>query len=518
LKPKREKKIASRTSVLSRTPIRRVLVANRGEIAVRIMRACRALGVEAAAVFSEADRAAPHVALADRAAGIGPAAARESYLSIERILEAGRRLEVDAVHPGYGFLAENAAFAEAVRGAGWTWIGPPPEAIRAMGEKTEARRAMVAAGVPVVPGTAAPLGTLEEARARAAEIGYPVLIKAAAGGGGRGMRQVAEEARLEGALRAARNEAGSAFGDPAVYLEKYVPEARHVEIQVFADREGRTIHLGERECSIQRRHQKVLEEAPAPGLDPATRTTMGEEAVRAARAVAYEGAGTVEFLLAPDGAFWFLEMNTRIQVEHPVTEMVTGIDLVALQLRIATGEPLPLTQDDLELRGHAVECRIAAEDPAAGFRPATGTVNPFRPPGGPGVRFDAGVEAGSEVTPHYDPLLAKCVTWGPSREEALDRMRVALAETTIGGVTTNLPLQRALVDHPDVRARRVHTRWLELHLDEILARMAEDRRPEEPLAAALAAWAAHTGGRTVGAAPPPAGLSAWRREHWVWVR
>ncbi len=505
-------------SLYARGPLRRVLVANRGEIAVRLIRACRRLGVEAAAVFSDADRGAPHVALADRAAGIGPAPARESYLSIERILEAGRRLDVDAVHPGYGFLAENAAFAEAVEEEGWTWIGPPPAAIRAMGEKTEARRAMRSAGVPVVPGTAGPVASLDEARAGAALVGYPVLLKAAAGGGGRGMRRVENEAGLEGALRAARNEAGSAFGDPTVYLEKYVPEARHVEIQVFADREGRTIHLGERECSIQRRHQKLIEEAPAPGLEQAARARMGAEAVRAARAVSYQGAGTVEFLLAPDGEFWFLEMNTRIQVEHPVTEMVTGIDLVALQLMVAAGEPLPLSQESLELRGHAVECRIAAEDPAAGFRPATGTVTAFRPPGGPGVRFDSGIERGSEVTPHYDPLLAKCVAWGRTRDEALDRMRAALAETTIGGVTTNLPLQRALVDHPDVRAGRVHTRWLERRLDEVLARMAEARRPDEPLAAALAAWAAHTGERPVLPSLPPAGLSAWRRERWVWVR
>jgi acetyl-CoA carboxylase biotin carboxylase subunit len=516
LKCKRDKKMTVEPH--RPRPFRRVLVANRGEIAVRVIRACRGLGIEAAAVFSEADQGAPHVALADRAAEIGPAPARESYLSIERILDAGRRMDVDAVHPGYGFLAENAAFAEAVEAEGWVWIGPPPLAIRAMGEKTEARRAMQAAGVPVVPGTAEPLASLDEARARAALVGYPVLLKAAAGGGGRGMRRVEGEAGLEGALRAARNEARSAFGDPTVYLEKFVSEARHVEIQVFADREGRTIHLGERECSIQRRHQKVLEEAPAPGLDEAVRARMGAVAVRAALAVSYEGAGTVEFLLAPDGEFWFLEMNTRIQVEHPVTEMVTGLDLVALQLRVAAGEPLPLTQEAVELHGHAIECRIAAEDPAAGFRPATGTVTALRLPGGPGIRFDGGIETGSEVTPHYDPLLAKCVAWGRTRDEALDRMRAALAETTIGGVTTNLSLQRALVDHPDVRAGRVHTRWLERGLDEILAQMAEARWPGEPLAAALAAWAVHTGGGPVRPSPPPTGLSAWRRERWVWVR
>ncbi|MGH7572590.1 MAG: biotin carboxylase N-terminal domain-containing protein, partial [Gemmatimonadota bacterium] len=315
--------------------MRRVLVANRGEIAVRVIRACRRVGAEAIAVYSRADRRAPHVGLAHRAVEIGEAPARESYLSVERILAAARKTGADAVHPGYGFLAENAEFAEAVAGAGLTWVGPRPGAIRAMGEKTTARRRMEDAGVPVVPGTAKPLAGLDDARARAAEIGYPVLLKAAAGGGGRGMRRVEEEAGLEAALRSARGEAESAFGDPTVYLEKYVPEARHVEIQVFADRDGRTIHLGERECSVQRRHQKVLEEAPAPGLDTSTRERMGAEAVKAARAVGYEGAGTVEFLLGPDGDFWFLEMNTRIQVEHPVTEMVTGIDLVALQLEVA---------------------------------------------------------------------------------------------------------------------------------------------------------------------------------------
>ncbi|MGH7564196.1 MAG: acetyl-CoA carboxylase biotin carboxylase subunit [Gemmatimonadota bacterium] len=497
---------------------RRVLVANRGEIAVRVIRACRRVGAEAIAVYSRADRGAPHVGLADRAVEIGEGPARESYLSIERILAAARKTSADAVHPGYGFLAENAEFAEAVAAQGLTWVGPPPVAIRAMGEKTTARRRMEEAGVPVVPGTAEPLGGLDEARGRAAEIGYPVLLKAAGGGGGRGMRRVEEEAGLEAALRSARGEAESAFGDPAVYLEKYVPEARHVEIQVFADRAGSTIHLGERECSLQRRHQKVLEEAPAPGLDRATRERMGALAVKAARAVGYEGAGTVEFLLAPDGAFWFLEMNTRIQVEHPVTEMVTGVDLVALQLQVAAGERLPFDQDAVELHGHAIECRIVAEDPAAGFRPGTGTITGYRPSAGPGIRFDSGIESGVAVSPHYDPLLAKCIAWGRTREEALARIKGALSETVIEGVTTNLSLQRALLDEPDVLAGRVHTRWLEQNLDAILRRMADERRPEEPLAAALAAWSSHTASPVRRSAGDGMAIAGWREESWVWYR
>ncbi|MGH7551267.1 MAG: acetyl-CoA carboxylase biotin carboxylase subunit [Gemmatimonadota bacterium] len=495
-----------------------MLIANRGEIAVRIIRACRRTGALPIAVYSPADRRAPHVELADMALEIGAPPARESYLSIERILEAARKAGADAVHPGYGFLAENAEFAEAVAGAGLTWVGPPPVAIRTMGEKTTARRKMKEAGVPVVPGTTKPLTEGEEARARAAEIGYPVLLKAAAGGGGRGMRRVDEEAGLEAALRSARGEAESAFGDPAVYLEKLVPEARHVEIQVFADREGRTVHLGERECSLQRRHQKVLEEAPAPGLDPATRERMGEAAVKAARAVGYEGAGTVEFLLGPDGGFWFLEMNTRIQVEHPVTEMTAGIDLVALQLRIAAGGSLPFVQRELELRGHAVECRIVAEDPAAGFRPSTGAITGYRPPAGPGVRFDSGIEAGVVVSPHYDPLLAKCVTWGRTREEALERMQGALAETVVEGVTTNIGLQRALLEEPEVREGRVHTRWLERNMDGILRRMAEARRPDEPLAAVLAAWSRQLERRIAAPVQDGRRIAGWREGSWVWYR
>lgn len=500
--------------------IRRVLVANRGEIAVRVMRACRRLGIETAAVFSTADARSPHVWLADRAVEIGPAPARESYLSIERILEAAARLDADAIHPGYGFLAENADFASAVAAAGRTWIGPPPGAIRAMGEKTAARRAMKAAGVPVIPGTVAPVDDPAAARTAAREIGYPVLLKAAAGGGGRGMRRVEEPEEMTPALAAASREAAGAFGDPAVYLEKYLPDARHVEVQIMADNHGAVIHLGDRECSLQRRHQKIFEEAPAPHLAAATAAAMGEVAVRAARAVGYAGAGTVEFLLAESGAFYFLEMNTRIQVEHPVTEMVTGMDLVALQIRVAADEPLPLRQEEITFSGHAVECRLAAEDPAAGFLPAAGPVDRYREPAGPGVRFDSGIEAGVTVSPHYDPLLAKLIAWGRTRDEALARARGALDETVIGGVTTNRAFQRALLDEPDVRAGKVHTRWLEEHAGDVLARMADRRRQDAPLAAGLAAWSLETARVPRSVAPVDAGQPdrgrAWRSAaRWV---
>ena len=485
----------------------RVLVANRGEIAVRVLRACREAGLPTATVFSAADRGSPHVWLADRGVEIGPAPARVSYLDVERILDAAREVEAGSVHPGYGFLAENAEFAEAVEAAGLVWIGPPASAIRAMGEKTAARRAMDAVGVPVIPGTLDPLGDAEAALTAAGRAGYPVLLKAVAGGGGKGMRVVAGADEMPGAFRAASSEAAGAFGDPAVYLERYLPEARHVEIQVLADHRGRAIHLGERECSLQRRHQKVLEEAPAPDLGPGLRERIGEVAVRAAEAVGYAGAGTVEFLLGPDGSFWFLEMNTRLQVEHPVTECVTGIDLVRAQLAIAAGGPLPLQQDELVLTGHAIECRIAAEDPARGFLPATGRIAAYSEPGGPGVRVDSGVRAGTEVTPHYDPLLLKLVVHGRDRDEALDRMSRALAELEIVGVTTNIGFQRALVAHPDVRAGAVHTRWLEARADEIVEMAAAMRGETEPLAAALAAWRQVEEG-----AAPALELSAGRRD------
>jgi acetyl/propionyl-CoA carboxylase alpha subunit len=381
-----------------------------------------------------------------------------------------------------------------------------------MGEKTAARRAMQAAGVPVVPGTLEPVAESGAARRAAAETGYPVLLKAAAGGGGKGMRVVNGAAELDDAFAAASREAQGAFGDPALYLERYISEARHVEIQVLADRSGRAIHLGERECSLQRRHQKVLEECPAPGLGLDTRERMGAVAVRAAEAVGYVGAGTVEFLLAPDGGFWFLEMNTRLQVEHPVTEMVTGVDLVRAQLAIAAGGGLPIEQDQVRLAGHAIECRIAAEDPARGFLPSTGRIRAYAEPAGPGVRVDSGVAAGSEITPHYDPLLLKVVAHGRDRVEALARMGRALAELDVGGIRTNVGFHRALVSHPAVREGRVHTRWLEEHASEVLEAEGAMRRDSEPLAAALAAWLEAE--RPPGAAPPrragDGGGSRWR--------
>jgi acetyl-CoA carboxylase biotin carboxylase subunit len=489
----------------------KVLVANRGEIAVRVLRACRDAGVPTVAVFSTADRGALHVRAAGEALEIGPAPARESYLAIEGILDAARRSGAGAVHPGYGFLAENAGFAEAVEAAGLIWIGPPPDAIRAMGEKTAARRAMEAAGVPVVPGTAEPLADVGAATQAARQAGYPVLLKAAAGGGGKGMRIVHDSDALAPAFAAASREALGAFGDASIYLEKYLAEARHVEIQILADRDGRTVHLGERECSLQRRHQKVVEESPAPGLDATTRERMGEVAVRAARAVGYVGAGTVEFLLAPDGSFWFLEMNTRLQVEHPVTESVTGIDLVAAQLSIAAGEDLPLAQEDVLLRGHAIECRIAAEDPARGFLPATGRIEAYREPGGPGVRVDSGVAAGSVVSPHYDPLLLKVISHGRDRPEALARMGRALAELEVVGVATNAGFQRALLAQPEVVAGRVHTRWLEDNAERVVETAADLRRQGEPLAAALAAWSrVEDGPRAPAPAPVAIERGRWR--------
>src|SRR3954449_8257443 len=430
----------------------RVLIANRGEIALRIIRACHEEGLEAVAVYSSVDRAAPHVRAADHAIAIGPAAPAQSYLSIERLIDAARKTKAQAIHPGYGFLAERAAFAEAVEGAGLVFVGPPASAIRAMGDKTEARRRMQEAGVPIVPGASAQSENLEAAGRAADKIGYPVMVKAAAGGGGKGMRVVREAVALASALEAARSEALKAFGDATVYLEKFIERPRHVEIQVLADRE-RTIHLGERECSVQRRHQKLVEEAPSIAVSPELREQMGRAAVAAAKAVGYLGAGTCEFLLAADGSFYFLEMNTRIQVEHPVTELVYGVDLVREQLRIAAGHQMTIPSGWLQPRGWAMECRITSEDPANGFLPSTGRIEFLRVPGGPGVRWDGGVEVGDEVSLFYDSvladdsvhgvaevslssdsLLAKLIVWAPTRAEAIDRMVRAQDELVIAGV------------------------------------------------------------------------------------
>jgi len=440
-------------------PLRRVLVANRGEIAVRVIRACHLVGTAAVAVYSEADSGAAHVRMADDSRLIGPPPAARSYLDIDALIGAAKDAGADAVHPGYGFLSENAAFARAVAAAGLTFVGPPAAAIAAMGDKAQARVLAREAGVPLVPGSGL-VASADEAVAAADRVGYPVLVKAAAGGGGRGIRPAADEAALRSALPAAQREATAAFGSDAVYVERSMARARHVEVQVLADSLGSVVHCYERECSLQRRRQKLFEEAPAPGLPPAVRDRMTAAAVRLARRVGYAGAGTVEFLL--DGnEFYFMEMNTRIQVEHPVTELVTGLDLVAEQLRVAAGQPLSVRQDDVELRGHAVECRINAEDPDRKFLPRPGTVTSLVLPGGPGVRIDHALAPGTVVPPFYDSLVAKLCAWGSSRPQALDRVAQALAELEIGGLTTTAPLHRRLLGVPDIRSGRYHTAWLE---------------------------------------------------------
>lgn len=442
-------------------PFERVLIANRGEIAARVIRGCHEQGLETVAVYSEADPKALHVRLADRAVLIGPAPSTQSYLRGERLIEAAKQTGCDAVHPGYGFLSENAAFAQAVIDAGLVWIGPPPEAIAAMGSKTAARQRMRAAGVPVVPGTVEPLRDTTSAIQIAREIGFPVMLKAAAGGGGKGMRSVDREEDLEDALRSARSEAAKSFSDDSVYVEKRVVDPRHVEIQVLADAHGTTLHLFERDCSIQRRHQKVIEETPCPVLPQATRLKMASAAVAAAEAVGYVGAGTCEFLYdAKADTFYFLEMNTRLQVEHPITEMVTGIDLVAAQLRIAAGERMWFTQDDLHQSGHAIECRIYAEDASANFRPSPGPLRGYREPTGPWVRVDSGVMEGISVPIHYDPMIAKLVVWGRDRNEAIARCRRALDDYHLVGVPTSIPFFLAVFNDPDFRSGHYNTGFI----------------------------------------------------------
>jgi len=446
------------TSVAAR-PLRRVLVANRGEIAVRVIRACHLVGAEAVAVYSEADAGAAHVRKADDSRLIGPPPAAKSYLDIDAIIGAAKDAGADAVHPGYGFLSENAGFAQAVTSAALTFVGPPAAAIAAMGDKARTRTLAEQAGVPLVPGSGL-VTSADEAAAAAARIGYPVLVKAAAGGGGRGIRPAGDEAALRSALPAAQREAAASFGSDAVYVERSLYRARHIEVQVLADSLGSVVHCYERECSLQRRRQKLLEEAPAPRLSPALRDRMTAAAVRLARQVGYTGAGTVEFLV--DGEdFYFIEMNTRIQVEHPVTELVTGLDLVAEQLRVAAGQPLSVRQEDVVLRGHAVECRINAEDPDKKFMPRPGTVTTLELPGGPGVRIDHALAPGAAVPPFYDSLVAKLCAWGTSRPQALARASQALAELEIGGLTTTASLHRRLLDVPDVRSGNYHTSWLE---------------------------------------------------------
>ena len=442
-------------------PIGKLLIANRGEIALRILRSCRELGIATVAVHSTVDRNALHVQLADEAVCVGEAPSSKSYLNIPNILAAATSRGADAIHPGYGFLAENARFAEICADHGITFVGPSPEAIRSMGDKSTAKATMQRVGVPTIPGSKGLLATPKEAAALAESMGYPVMIKATAGGGGRGMRLVPSADQLENLFKAAQGEAEAAFGNPGLYMEKFIDRPRHVEVQVLADRHGNVIHLGERDCSIQRRHQKLLEEAPSPGLDPALRQRMGDAAVAAARSIGYEGAGTVEFLVDRTGNFYFMEMNTRIQVEHPVTEMVTGVDLIAEQLRIAGGEPISFRQEEVRLTGHAIECRINAEDPRHNFRPAPGKITGWLPPGGPGVRVDSHVYTGYEIPPFYDSLIGKLIVWGIDRDAALKRMRRALSECAITGIPTTIEFHLALLDRPEFQRGEVYTKFVE---------------------------------------------------------
>jgi acetyl-CoA/propionyl-CoA carboxylase biotin carboxyl carrier protein len=426
----------------------KVLVANRGEIALRIFRTLRELGIGSVAVYSEADRGAPFVAYADEAQALGGLSAAESYLVVDKLLEAAARSGAEAVHPGYGFLAENASFAAAVEAAGLTWIGPPPAAIELMGSKTRARQTMQAAGVPIIPGTTDPVGSSEEVIALGAQIGYPLLIKAAAGGGGKGMKVVSSAEEAAQAFESAQREGQSYFADSSVYVERYLEDPRHVEVQVLADAHGNVIHLGERDCTIQRRHQKLVEETPSPAVTPELRERIGKIAVDAARAAGYRSAGTIEGLLTPEGDYFFMEMNTRIQVEHTVTEEVTGLDLIREQVLIAAGEPLSLRQEDVVLRGHSIECRINAEDPSSGFLPSPGRITSYREPSGPGVRVDSGVAPGSEISGLYDPMIAKLIVRDTDRESARRRMLRALGEFEIGGVKSLLGFHQALLAHP----------------------------------------------------------------------
>ncbi|MGA8406398.1 MAG: acetyl-CoA carboxylase biotin carboxylase subunit [Candidatus Acidiferrales bacterium] len=440
---------------------KKILIANRGEIAVRIVRACRELGVRSVAVYSDVDRTALHVRLADEAYPIGPAPSRESYLVIEKILGVARYAHCDAIHPGYGFLAENPALPRACREAQITFIGPSAEAMEQLGSKTATRRIAKAVGAPTVPGTLDPIQDIAELTEIARKIGFPVILKAVAGGGGKGMRSVDCESDLASAWRDASSEAQNAFGDSRMYLEKYLERPRHIEIQILADQHGHTLYLGERECSVQRRHQKVIEEAPSPIMTPELRRAMGEAAVKLARAGNYTNAGTVEFLVDAQRNFYFLEMNTRLQVEHPVTEMVTSLDLVKLQIHIAAGEPLPFTQQDVSLRGHAIECRIYAEDPDNNFFPSPGKILDRRVPTGPGVRLDDGIYGGWTVPNEYDPMLGKLIAWGQDRGEAIARMNRALGEYYASGIKTNVSLFRRILTSRDFQAGEIYTRWLD---------------------------------------------------------
>ncbi|MFN0169911.1 MAG: acetyl-CoA carboxylase biotin carboxylase subunit [Bryobacteraceae bacterium] len=491
---------------------RKVLVANRGEIAVRVIRALKELRIPSVAVYSEVDRTALHVRMADEAVPIGPAPSAESYLRIDRILDAAGQRKADAIHPGYGFLSENAAFAEACGEAGIVFIGPSPESIRSMGSKTEARRLARSAGVPVVPGNEQGVSDPDDARRIAAECGYPVMLKAAAGGGGKGMRRVDSPGGLEAALRDASSEAERAFGNGEVYIEKLIERPRHIEIQVLGDRHGNLVHLGERECSIQRRHQKVIEECPSPlvAAYPGMRQEMGQAAVRAARAAGYYNAGTVEFLVDQDRHFYFLEMNTRLQVEHPVTELVTGLDLVHLQLKVAAGDALPFSQQEISWRGAAIECRIYAEDPDNQFFPSPGTITYLSRPAGPGVRLDSGAYEGFTVPVEYDPLLAKMAVWAIDREQAIARMIRALEEYSVAGIKTNTGFFHQILEDAEFQSGRLHTGFI----DEFFARRGKRAIPDTATLEAVAALVASLHESRNGAARPDIARpdSRWRDE------
>lgn len=510
---------------MTRKPIfSKVLVANRGEIAIRVFRTCHEAGIDTVAVYSDADRTAPHVAAAKQAYFIGPAPARESYLVTEKILEAAEKSGAEAIHPGYGFLAENADFAEAVQVAGLAWIGPPPEAMRLLGDKTAARKVALDRKVPIVPGTPKPVKGLAEAAEAGNEIGFPILLKAAAGGGGKGMRVVENREDLESAFKMASSEARSAFGNESVYIEKYLTRPRHVEIQVMFDSHGNGVWLGERECSVQRRHQKIIEETPCAALTPEMRHRIGEAAVRLAAAAGYRCAGTVEFLLEGD-KFYFLEVNARLQVEHPVTEMVTGRDLVLDQLRVTAGFPLDYTQEDIKPQGHSIEVRIYAEDPDNNFFPSPGTIEYLDAPSGPGIRHDCGVAVGSEVTLHYDPLIAKLIAWAPDRAAAISRMRRALKEYQIAGVTTILPFLREIILYESFQSGKYDTNIVPRMMEERVRQIAEGalsgpagEEDRYAFVASIAAVLFHTtrssgftGGR-VSESALDGGLSQWVKE------
>jgi acetyl-CoA carboxylase biotin carboxylase subunit len=487
---------------------KKILIANRGEIAVRVIRACREMGIASVAVFSDADRASLHVLKADEAYPIGPAAATESYLNFAKVLDVAKRSGTDAIHPGYGFLSENAKFAQACAEAGIKFIGPTAAAMDAMGSKTRARQAMEKAGIPFVPGTSRGLDSEGQALQMAEKIGYPVMLKAAAGGGGKGMRLVHQREDLPAALEAARSEAQRAFGDGEVYLERAIVNPRHIEMQILADEHGHTVYLGERECSIQRRHQKVLEESPSVIVDADMRQRMGEVAVRVAKAAGYTNAGTVEFLVDQEKNFYFLEMNTRLQVEHPVTELVTGLDLVQLQIRIAAGESLPFQQEDIRVRGHAIECRIYAEDPEQNFFPSPGRITLLTVPSGPGIREDSGMYEGWTVPVDYDPLLAKLISYGSDRQQAIARMRRALDEYFVGGIKSNLSLFRRILDDKDFQAGKLDTGYLDRLLR---SDAAEGQKPDAEVAAIAAGVFAilDSDSADKGHAAQPA--SAWKR-------